>query len=156
KILQTWRVQPDDSLILKQAFDTNISWLYQVVVYVLFSIGGIYAVSALFSTLWVTIGYQWFRLTRAASFPALGLPLAAACVLICQNRFEPRAEVFSYLFFLLTIKWLFTWSFDQPLSRVRIAKFLLLQVLWSNMHSFFLLGPAAVALKLFFETVGRR
>lgn len=147
-VLETGAFQPADPLIAQQPGYVNIYWLFQIVCHGLFAAGGIHGVSLLFLAAWIATLGLWVRTARMAHAPSLGVPLTIAAILISQGRFEPRPEVFSYLFLMLQIRWLITWDFSAPLTWRRYAAFALIEALWANVHGYFIFGPLLVAARL--------
>lgn len=136
---------PADALILKQPAYLNGYWLFQIVVYALFRAGGPGAVTFFFLAAWLAIFLLWARTSRACEFPQVGLPLALLSILACQTRFEERPEVLSWLFLALLIRALSRPEAPTPRG---IALLGLVQVVWTNVHGYFFLGPALALLAL--------
>jgi hypothetical protein len=91
-------------------------------------------------------------LARARVSWAAVSPLAVLVLLTVNTRFLVRAHLFEYLFIAVTMAFLLTaqerrgWSFFM----IPIA----MQVLWTNTHPSFLLGPALVGLYFLGEWIG--
>lgn len=148
RIAATGSAQPADHLILQQAGFINFYWLFQLLVRGLYAGGGLDAVSGLFIVAWGTAFGAWLRTVGAFRAGAWGPLLALAAVLVCQTRFEPRPEVFSYAFLALQICWLSTWNGPGAPARKEFIRFVLVQAVWSNVHGYFVFGPLLVGLKL--------
>ena len=73
-------------------------------------------------------------------------------LLIYQNRFTIRPDIFSLLFFSLNI-YILSLCIDRRWSIWAMA---FIQVLWVNMHGFFIFGPLMVLLALAAESIKRR
>lgn len=148
RVARTGAMQPADNLILQQPGFVNVYWLFQLLVRGAFELGGVFAVSALFVAVWFAAFAFWFRTTGAGRASPWGQLLALAAVLVCQVRFEERPEIFSYLFLAIQIHWLVHWKLDAPAEPRALARFALVQLLWSNIHGYFVLGPLLVAAKI--------
>jgi len=148
RIARTFNPQPADRLVLQQPGYVNFYWLFQLIARGAYALGGIRPVSVLFIAAWAAALGTWLGTAQALRAGAIGPWLALAAVLVCQTRFEARPEVFSYVFLALQIHWLAAWKTEAPRPSWEIARFVLVQALWSNMHGYFALGPMLVALKL--------
>ena len=147
RIMRTGDMQPADSLILQQPGFINVYWMFQVLVRGAFTLGGVFGVSALFIAAWFAVFACWLR-TTGAMRSAWGAVLGLAAVFVCQTRFEERPEIFSYLFLAIQIHWLTRWKLDAPAQPRALALFAIVQMLWSNVHGYFVFGPLLVAAKL--------
>ncbi|HEX3730654.1 MAG TPA: hypothetical protein VHV47_12665, partial [Opitutaceae bacterium] len=148
RIAETGSAQPADQLILRQPGFLNFYWLFQLAVRGAWALGGRGAVSAFLGAAWTAALLCWLAtagLLRRGPWAPL---LALAALMICQMRFEPRPEVFSYLFLALQIRWLAAWPEDRMPAGGNFARFAAVQVLWSNLHGYFALGPFLVILRL--------
>jgi hypothetical protein len=148
RIARTGTAQPADTLSLQQPGFVNFYWLFQLLVRGAFALGGIFSVSALFIAVWLAAFAFWLRATGAWRAPPWGAALALAAVLVCQTRFEERPEIFSYLLLALQIDCLANWKLDATPRPQSLAGFTLTQILWSNLHGYFVLGPLLVAAKI--------
>lgn len=148
RVLATGSFQPADSLIVQQPGYVNIYWLFQVMARALFGMGGEIAITLFMAVLWCAALAAWARTARLVARPSLGMPIALAAILIVQGRFDPRPEVVSYLCLSLQVMWLTTWSPEEGLSWRRMALFTGIQILWTNTHGYFVLGPLLVAARL--------
>ncbi len=156
RVAQTLTAQPADRLVLQQPGFINLYWLFQLVVRAAFGLGGIPAVSLLFLALWAAILAVWLRTAGILRIGAIGPWLALAVILVCQVRFEPRPEIFSYLFLAIQIHWLATWEMDRAASPWALGRFAAVEALWANMHGYFAFGPLLVGLRLATAPPGRR
>lgn len=146
--------QPADNLILQQPGFVNVYWLFQLVARGAFGVAGIHGVSALFIAVWFAAVTFWLRTTGAVRAMPWGGWLTLGAVFVCQTRFEERPEVFSYLFLAIQIHWLTTWKFDGAAAPRSLIAFTVVQVLWSNSHGYFALGPLLVGAKLVSVALG--
>ncbi len=144
QVIATHQAQPPDALLAHQPGYVNVYWLFQVLVYGAERIGGVRGVSVLFLLAWFGVFLFWARTIGLARSPAFGLPFALGALLVFQNRFDTRPEVFSYLLLSAQVYWLFTWDLDRPLPWRRYALFAASEALWANMHGYFVLGPVLV------------
>lgn len=147
RVVKTFDPQPADSLVLRQSGFVNVYWLFQLLVRGTFGLGGIFTVSALFGFVWFAAFAFWLRTTGAGRAPGWGGWLGLGAVFVCQTRFEPRPEVFSYLFLALQIQWLANWDAAAPVARKSLGGFALVQMLWGNTHGYWVLGPILVGAK---------
>jgi hypothetical protein len=139
-ILATFDFAPPVHHLLQQPIFANNYWLFQVLLQVLFQLSDIWGISFLFAGVWLVIVWQWLRLSQAA------LPLAMIFVLLVQLRFEHRPEVFSYLFLVLLLNRLM--KLDQgerDLNKADLVWGFILQVVWTNMHGYFVFGVLSAA-----------
>ncbi len=148
RIARAGVAQPADNLMLQQPGFVNFYWLFQLLVRGVFALGGMFTVSALFIVVWLAAFAVWLCTTGAFRAPPWGSAVGLAAVLICQTRFEERPEIFSYLFLAIQVGWLANWKLDAPVRPRALAGFTLVQILWSNMHGYFVLGPLLVAAKI--------
>ncbi len=137
---------PDVSgtVLLHQPAYRNIYWVFQVMAWFVYSLGGMPAVTALLAGLWFATFALWARTAGAFTFPVAGIPLSAAAIVACQLRFEERPEVFSYLFLALHL-WLISQLAAGTMNWRKVLVWVASQVLWTNMHGYFVLGPAILA-----------
>jgi len=129
------RFLPKPPVLLTQPIPANGYWLFQSLMYLAYKLGGIYLVSAIFALVWLAVAALWLKISGMWRRP-LGLWFCAAFVVVMQLRFEQRPEVFSYLFLTLMM-WLGT--------RPKIWPLFVVQILWTNCHGFFVLGPVLAA-----------
>lgn len=130
---------PQTPVLLTQPIPANGYWLFQAFIYLAFKHGGIYLVSGIFALAWLVMAALWMHISQIWS-RVYGPFLAAAFVIIMQLRFEHRPEVFSYLF--VTLMTYFAW-------RGKLWPLFLVQVLWTQVHGYFVMGPFIAALILF-------
>jgi len=129
----------------------NHEWLFQVCLYTVYALNGVDGlitlqvifVGATFLTL-LFLGYN--RERQVVLIATLFL-----VVLVYQLRFFLRPDIFSLLFFILFIGVLAL----KLHSKTSLGILFLLQVLWTNVHGFFFLGPALVLLSILTEWIKR-
>ena len=156
EVLRTHSAQPLDDLILQQPHYLNIYWLFQLVVLGAHGLAGVSGVTVFFAAVWFLVLLLWGRTARLWGHPTLGLPLALVSVLVCQTRFEERPETLSWLFLAFHISVLSgsrpeRASPRDPTGRLggrEMAALGVSQILWTNVHGYFFLGPAVAAVKL--------
>lgn len=141
QVVETGRAQPPTNLLADQPHYVNVYWLFQVICHLLYKTGGVTAVSLLLMAAWLGVFWLFVRTAKLNLHPALGIPFALGAVLIFQGRFDPRPETFSYLFMAAQIRWLCSWDLEKPLGRRRLALFTASEVLWANVHGYFVFGP---------------
>lgn len=117
----------------------NPVWLFQAVLYLVFSLGGAYAVSFL---LWA-ITFGIFLLLHRAMVLRGAHPLLAVAALFAFSgflriRIQPRPEIFTYFFIASTIFLLTEYYFGR--RRRLVYLFPPLMLLWANCHPSYLMG----------------
>ncbi len=132
---------PQLNVLLQQPIVANIYWLFQLVTYGVFSLGGAIGIGILFMLLWIFIAACWLVMTGAWKNQNFGPLLFLAFVLCAQLRFEHRPEVFSYLFLVLLLLLLRFRDLGRPLEPMFLLLIFFVQAVWSNSHGYFALGP---------------
>jgi len=129
----------------------NHEWLFQVIVYKIYQMAGPDGLILMQVILSGITGMILFLLgyNRKRQFLCLMSFLFAA--LIYQMRFTIRPDLFSLLFFVCYILVL-SFFLEKRWSSVVLF---VIQVLWSNMHGFFFLGPLVILLSLAGEFLKR-
>ncbi len=153
RVALTGSAQPTDHLILQQPGYLNFYWLFQLLVRGVFALGGIVGVSALFMVFWAMALGIWLKTSGLRQAGAWGLVAALAAVLICQTRFEQRPEILSYVFLAWQIQWLARWGSKGKPSAWEYARFVAVQVAWTNVHGYFVFGPVLVGVRWVAEVV---
>jgi len=148
RVLQTGEPQPPEALLATQPGYVNIYWLFQVVAHGIYGALGPAGVSLLMLLGWAGALLCWARTCAWGRWPAAGIPFLLGALFVLQNRFDPRPEVFSYLFLALQLHWLATWDLAEAPGWRRYAAFAAVQVLWGNVHGYFVLGPLLAGLRL--------
>ena len=129
----------------------NHEWLFQILIYSIYKINGaeglIYLrllVITLTFILLLRIGYN-----RDNMF----IPIAVLTLVICVYRVRAtvRPDIFSILFFTIYV-WLLGFHLDR---KIVIGILCVVQLLWVNMHGFFILGPVIVFLSFLSEWLKR-
>lgn len=130
-------------------------WLFGVIsyyVYSIFGVNGLILGKAILLTLTFVIIYKCMRLRGANPYLSSGILFIA--VLAARFRFTERPHVFKFLFVAAFI-------YILDLYRLKDKKHLwllpVLQILWTNIHGSFILGPAIIAIYLLASAVsGKR
>ncbi len=129
----------------------NHQWLWQVIVYTVYKIFGEQGIVTLQVFIALTIFIILFFLGYRKDRILLVVGLLFMGMLVDPNRTLIRPDIVSLLFALveISILWLF-------LKRSWLIYLLfILQVLWVNIHGFFILGPLFIFLIWFAESVKR-
>ncbi len=145
-VFQHLNAQPPGNLILRQDNATNIYWLFQLTAWAFYRSAGAAGVTFMFLAAWLLAFALWAGTAAFLARPLLGLPVAVAALVVCFPRFLERPEVFTYLFLAVQLYWLTRAETGQGMSRIKLAGFVLVQVLWANTHGYFFLGPLAAAI----------
>jgi hypothetical protein len=122
---------PETPVLLTQPIPANGYWLFQVPMYLAYKVGGIYLISGLMALAWIITAALWLNLSRI-TYSKFGPWLFLAFVICMQVRFEQRPEVLSYL--IITLMTYSAW-------RGWLWPLFVLQILWTNMHGYFVFGP---------------
>jgi hypothetical protein len=133
-----------DNVLLHQPGFINCYWLYEVLNYALYTLAGTFAIQAMGVLLWISIGTIWYREFLRQVPPAWAVALTLSAAVCCHYRFEPRPEVFSYLFLSVFVAVAFRWWNQAEISRKELLCLCITQVLWANMHGFFFMGCAVI------------
>lgn len=132
----------------------NDHWLSGIVFYLLYLVFGfnglivftaVFMLSAFALIFWVALKRANFWLVAALSIPV---------ILILQERTDVRPEIFSYLFTAIFIYLLF--DLEEHPEHNRVFWLAPLQLLWVNLHTFFIVGPTLVGGFLFEKIILNR
>jgi len=113
-------------------------WLFQVILAGADRLGGSNAVGTFPIVVWSATFLCCFRSIRNS------LPTAASCLLLfiaviaCSSRFMPRPDIISHLMIALYYLRLQTGRYS---TKSDLALFGMLQLIWSNSHGLFVIGP---------------
>lgn len=146
-------LQPDPAFVMPHK--VGFYWLFNWLLYRIYDLAGISGVNSLFSLIWTAAFYFAWRLTRPGFWTMLWSIIG---ILVMHVRFQERPEAFSFLFVMIFIFALVKskgWWKDKKKALPLALTLGLTQIVWANMHGFFILGPALVLLALFvdaFET----
>lgn len=115
-------------------------------------LGGPVLISIAFALVWCGIALLWIQMSGVRKAPLIGAVFFLAFVLGVQMRFEPRPEVFSYMFLALMIHLIGGLDLSRKISWRALAALFALESLWAGFHGYFALGPM-VALALMASVV---
>jgi hypothetical protein len=130
----------------------NAFWLADVVLYLVFKIGGYFSLAAFVSLMGVaTFSVTKKQMQGTAFFQALLLLLAA---LAAAPIWSPRPQLFSFLFLAVLDYWLFL--FKKNPEKISRNSWLLLPffTLWANLHGGYIWGVLLLIAFLSGETLG--
>ena len=120
-------------------YNPNGEWGFQAILYLVFSIGGVYGVSFL---VWAVVFATFLLLHRAAvlrgAHPLLAVLAIFAFSGFLRIRIQPRPEIFTYFFIALTI-FLFSEFFFGTRKRL-IYLFPPAVLVWANSHPTYLMA----------------
>ncbi|MFA5261513.1 MAG: tetratricopeptide repeat protein [Candidatus Omnitrophota bacterium] len=129
----------------------NHEWLFQVIVYSIFSrwgVDGLITMQVIIVTLTMTIlllmGYS-----KKRQLGSIFMLLLVS--LVYENRFTIRPDLYSLLFFAFYI-FILSFFIDKKWS---LYVLFIAQVLWTNLHGFFFFGPLFVFIGLISEWMKR-
>lgn len=128
----------------------NSHWLYQVLAAAVYGLGGWVGMELLMIAGWVLIlGFVHASCARfLPGFPSILLIFVGAMAAV--ERFTPRPEIVAYLciavFYAMLLR-------RQYVSKVHLAVFFLLQVVWTNSQATFMMGPFLAGCYLLVEAV---
>lgn len=130
----------------------NHEWLFQVIVYWIYSLGGADGLISM-QALVVCLTFLILLFLVYSKERQLGIVFMLLLVLLVYEfRFTIRPDIFSILFFTLYI-YILSLHID---SRRSITALFVIQVLWSNIHGFFFFGPLIVLIGIITEFIKRR
>lgn len=116
-------------------------WLFQVLLAVSDNIAGMRGVSLVMVLLWSLTFYFSFKSVRLW-LPNFASAILVFCILIaCLDRFTPRPDLVTCMMIAL---YYFLLQKNRFLSLKELAVFAMLQVVWSNSHGLFVIGPFMV------------
>jgi hypothetical protein len=120
-------------------YNPNGEWGFQAILYLVFSVGGVYGVSFL---VWAVVFATFLLLHRAAILRGAHPLLAVLAILAFSGflriRIQPRPELFTYFFIALTI-FLFSEYFFGVRKRL-IYLFPPVVIVWANSHPTYLMA----------------
>jgi len=145
-LLETGSLATPHNHILLESNRTDIYWLFQVISYGAYKFFGLYGLTVLFGIIWTGIFFFWLKLGQITKSPVSGILLFLGAIIIAQNRFEFRPEVFAYLFLVMELWILERWG--TSLAPLAVVGLFFIQALWTNCHGFFALGPLIFAGKI--------
>ncbi|MGA1839195.1 MAG: hypothetical protein ACMUIU_01100 [bacterium] len=112
-------------------------WLFQLVLYLFYSIGGTNGVVLLrILVLLLAFGFLFYTIYRQEYF-LVSILISIFALFISFQRFLLRPEIFTFLF--LTVFFYFTERFSKH-PRLSLVIIPLCQIVWANMHGLYVLG----------------
>jgi len=129
----------------------NHEWLFQSLVYLIYNDFGINGLIGLQVFVVVSIFFLLFLLGFSKDQQLLPLFLLLLLLLVFQLRFLVRPDQFSLLFFTIYV-FILARLLDRPIA---IGLLFIVQVIWTNFHGFFILGPFIVFIILLGEILKR-
>ncbi len=153
KILATAMFQPSDDFILQMPDFVNIYWLFQILMYIFYSLLGQFGPALIVVTLCLITASAWVLTTGVIRSGPMGALLALASLLIWNIRFEWRPELISYAGIAI-----FIFALRTPnvrLSKYAWAGLLITQWIWSCSHGYFVFGPGIVGIAVIAALIQR-
>ncbi|HOD12752.1 MAG TPA: hypothetical protein PKO44_06625 [Candidatus Omnitrophota bacterium] len=129
----------------------NHSWLFQVIFYLALSIGGL---DGLFMAQVVVVAFTFlflFLLSDIRRRHCFTVFLLFLLAMIYQSRMTMRPDLLSLLFFVVYV-YILSLHLDKRLSLWVLVG---VQILWVNVHGFFIFGPLLVLLGILCELIKR-
>lgn len=117
-------------------------WLFQVVVALAERLVGLTGVQLVMILIWSAGLHACWRALRDSKLsPALAALCLVPVALACTERFLPRPEIVSLALLAIFYERLQRGAYTQ---KIELLIFFVLQILWSNAHGLFVLGPCLV------------
>jgi tetratricopeptide (TPR) repeat protein len=153
-ILETFTIPQADIFSATMAGKpwVNHEWLFQLCLYSMYALNGVNGLTSLQIVLVGTTFLVLLFLGYDRDRQAVMIATLLLVVLVYQLRFFLRPDIFSILFFILTVAVLAL----KLHRRSSILILFVLQVIWTNIHGFFILGPLLVLLSLAAEWAKRK
>ncbi len=134
----------------------NHHWGSGVVFFVVWQLFGFSGLSLFFIFLNLLAFSIFFWIAgKKSNFPTAFL-FAVLLIPLIGNRAEIRPEVFSNLFAAIFVAFLFLFREGKISFKILAPSLFLLQVLWVNLHIYFVLGPIILASFILEEIIKRR
>lgn len=116
-------------------------WLFQVLIAAADRAAGSIGVQSVMVSLWLLALAAVWRTVRRHVEPEVAAALVLLVALTSSERFLPRPELAT----VAALAWFVAeLAQDRAWSAWRVARLALLQLLWTNSHGLFVLGPAVV------------
>lgn len=113
-------------------------WLFQIVLAIADRIGGTDAVGVIPVAIWSAAFICCYRSIRRWLSPSASCLLLFVVAVSCNYRFTPRPEIITCL--MITLYYLLLQA-RKYTKFSELALFAVLQVIWSNSHGLFVIGP---------------
>ena len=123
----------------------EVRWIFCVLMYGLWSLAGPAALIALQVIALGAVWWMFMRTTRSISMTPIGVAVIALGIGAGLSRWVVRPELFTYLFsavFLVLLE-------RKPAGFRGWIPLVLIQILWSNTHTLFVMGPVLVGIHAF-------
>ncbi|MCD4781655.1 MAG: hypothetical protein K8S27_14060 [Candidatus Omnitrophica bacterium] len=130
----------------------NHEWLFQIIIYSVHYLNGIEGLIHLRVFIIVLTFFLLIKIALQNKNMLLPLAVLTLVMLVYRVRTTLRPDIFSILF-LSTYIWLLGFHINKKFV---IPVMFILQVLWVNMHGFFIVGPAIVLLSFLGEFLKRK
>jgi len=127
-------------------------WLFQVIVYPVFkflSYNGL--IFLRYSVLCIILYIIYLQLNYIKRYIGWAIAITLLSFIIACSRFTVRPHMFSLLFVSL-----FIYSLKNYKGSKSVFLLIIIQVLWSNMHGYFILGPVVVGLFLLSKIISSK
>jgi len=115
----------------------NFYWLFQVIIYFLYSFSGITGLIVFKISVLIAVFFLLFKMRQKGDEYIIPVSCLVLATMTANERFIMRPELASYLLLSLYFYILYQYR-DQ--KRREIWALVPLQILWANMHGFFVLG----------------
>lgn len=150
-IVETGQALPPGRFVVQHP-DAVFYWLFQLVVAGLYALGAIPAVTLFFAAVWLGAFALLFRASGLLNGGGLAVLWMLAALILAEMRMDPRPEALSFLFVAAVLALIVPLRppdlLDDRRRAVRVVALLAgIQVLWCNVHGYFVLGPLLVGLK---------
>ncbi|MEW5807151.1 MAG: hypothetical protein AB1756_07390 [Acidobacteriota bacterium] len=118
----------------------DVHWLSQILFYAVFKLLGLVAIQILTAGVVIYSLYSLYRIGLRREFIIFILPFLYFAIYASKDRFLPRPDIFTLLFTVIFFCILYSFKFHKR----KVYQIPLVQVLWSNMHGSFVLGPLMI------------
>jgi hypothetical protein len=127
-------------------------WIFQIILALADRLGGDKAVDSIMVIIWGAALFCCYRSMRVWLSTACSCFLIFFIAIACNDRFLPRPEIITY--FMVAIFYLLL---QQKIYRkpFQLGLFAVLQIIWSNSHGLFVIGPAMIACSFIGEMLAR-
>ncbi|MEB2283632.1 MAG: hypothetical protein B6D46_15300 [Polyangiaceae bacterium UTPRO1] len=136
----TWPATNTFSLTAPDYPWIDLHWIFQLLLYAAWTVGGVDGTIVLAATLMGATTYVLYGVARRFAPPALAALLLAVALVISSPRFVPRPELLSFLYFALYLVLLE----GQPRNGRAVFFLVPLQILWVNTQGIFAVGIALI------------
>ena len=129
----------------------EVRWIFCVLMYGLWMLAGPAALIALQVSALAAVWWMFMRSARSISMTSIGVMVVAIGIGAGLSRWVVRPELFTYLFsamFLVLLE-------RRPAGIRAWIPIVLLQILWSNTHTLFVMGPVLACIHAFGVNVER-